>query len=80
MEDTIKDAITFNDLHDDPVLVTLINITLNSINSKRPLFDNPLHEPVLYSRYFNKWVKEALEERNQLDKANQVENKKLGIG
>lgn len=80
MEDKVKDAITFEDLRNDPVLVTLINITLNSIRTERPLFDNPLREPVLYSRYFCNWVKEALEERKQLNIAYQAENKKLGIG
>jgi hypothetical protein len=36
-------------------------MTVISIREDRPLFPNPLDEPILYRRYIKRWVKEELE-------------------
>ncbi len=69
MEDNIKDAI-ITETTDDHVLSLLIEVTAHSLLTGRPLFENPLDEPVLYRRYFAPWVKEGLDEA-------QTANKKL---
>jgi hypothetical protein len=38
----------------------MIEITMRSINTERPLFDNPLTEPLFYARYFKPWVQETI--------------------
>lgn len=61
LEDAVKDAILTTT--DDPILSILLEITLNSLVTHRPLFDNPLEEPIFYRRHFVKWVEEGLQER-----------------
>jgi hypothetical protein len=61
------------------VLAQLVDITVRSIQSKRELFDNPMHEPVFYVRYFRRWVEEALDERNALQGFHNEALKSLGL-
>ena len=53
---------------DDLVLRNLVDLTVRAEVTERMLFDNPLHEPIFYERYFRPWVKSALEEKAALDK------------
>jgi hypothetical protein len=76
MEDVVKDAILTGEVT-DIVLSNLIEITTYSKVSDRPLFSDPLVEPVFYRRYFSRWVVEGLEERMKADKANNVDLKKM---
>lgn len=61
MEDAVKDAIVTQETA-DYVLLRLIEVTVVSIQEGRPLFSSPLKEPVLYQRYFRRWVEEGLAE------------------
>ncbi len=45
---------------DDPVLDTLIELTLQSDTENRPLFPNLIDEPIFYRKYFKRWVHEGL--------------------
>lgn len=58
MEDAVKDAILVE--RAEPYLKHLIEITVASQETNRPLF-SILDEPVLY-RLFTKWVGEGLKE------------------
>lgn len=60
MQVAVKDALLEGTTSDN-VLGILISLTTKELTSGRPLFENPLDEPILYSRYFRPWVKEALE-------------------
>ena len=44
----------------DLVLGLMIEVTVRSINTDRPLFNNPFTEPIFYARYFKPWVQETL--------------------
>ena len=66
LEDVVRDAVSNGT--EDLVLAQLIEITIRSINTKRELFDNPLHEPIFYRRYFRTWVQSAIEEEDAFDK------------
>ena len=66
MEDKVKDAVL--DVSDDLVLNDLIEITRTSIADDRPLF-SLMEEPTFYRRYFKRWVREALEEKNATNQA-----------
>jgi len=54
MEAAVSDAFTLKTT-DDPVLAVLIQIATVSVNENRPVYPNPLHEPVLW-RHFRRWV------------------------
>jgi hypothetical protein len=66
LEDAVKDAIV-EGRTGDRVLEILLEITLSTIADGRPLFLNPLEEPVLY-RHFRRWTTEGLEELAKLSK------------
>ena len=51
MEEKISDAILSGST-DDLFLGTLLEIVIPAIRQKRPLFQNPLDEPVLYQHFF----------------------------
>jgi hypothetical protein len=57
------------DHSDDPVLPLLIELATTSLLENRPLFPNPLHEPVFYRRDFRRWVENGLEELAAIEKA-----------
>lgn len=65
MEDYVKDAILVNEFS-DLVLLRLVNITMRSIISGRPLFQSVLDEPVFFRDYFQTWVQEAMEEKKRM--------------
>jgi hypothetical protein len=64
--------IVYGEAVDDPVLESLLVMTLKEINEGRPLFPNPMDEPLLYGRYFKRWVREAVK---KLQKFNEEQNK-----
>lgn len=68
MEECVKDAILTNEFT-DLVLLRLVELTIYSIRSDRPLFPNPMQEPTFYRKYFRKWVDEALEEKKVISEA-----------
>jgi hypothetical protein len=53
---------------EDPVLRLLIDLTVSSIVTGRPLFTNPLQEPMFYARHFQRWVQEGIEDAAQIEK------------
>lgn len=65
----MKDAIITN-AFTDLVLLRLVDLTITSNQSGQPLFPNLLAEPVFFRKYFRLWVREALEEKKQLDEQN----------
>lgn len=65
MAEQVKDAILLNEF-DDLVLLRLIEMTVASIRSGRPMFPNVLDEPAFFRKYFRAWVEEALDERDRL--------------
>lgn len=67
MEVAVKDAI-FEGASDDQVLLVLLSLTMRELSSLRPLFPNPLDEPILYSRYLKPWVQSALSALNKKGK------------
>lgn len=74
MEDEIRSAL--DGKTEDVVLVSIINIVLDAINTKRNLFSNPLTEPVILRRYLLPIIDDGLDElsagQNALELAQQV--------
>ncbi|GEM_PF-1278987 len=60
----------------DRVLDTLLEVTITSLLENRPLFPNPLDEPLMYRLYFRKWVEDSLEVVGKLQRA-QKDNSSL---
>ena len=77
LEEDVRNAVIEGS--QDLVLARLVDITVRSIISERELFDNPLHEPVFYQRYFRPWVNAALDERNEFDNMHNQALKSLGL-
>lgn len=50
-------------------LSILIEVTLLEVLEGRPLFPNPMDEPIFYRRHFKAWIKNALVDKNQEDEA-----------
>ena len=67
LAEAVNDAIITGHTNDE-VLDLLLDITVVSITEGRPLFPNPLEEPVFYRRYFKEWVLEGLEDIQELKK------------
>jgi hypothetical protein len=67
LEEATNDAILTGST-DDIVLKTLIDLAAYSLEQERPLFPNPLDEPILYRR-FSCWVIDGLRE---LKKASEI--------
>ncbi len=67
LEDEVSDAI-LTGYTEDKVLKILIDVTTASVQSGRPIYENPLHEPIFY-RWFKGWVAGGLEEAAALEKA-----------
>ena len=72
MAEAVYDAITTNSTS-DPILAVLLELAITSIQDNRPIFPNPIDEPLMYRRYFLKWVTEGLEDAAKLQRA-QEEN------
>ena len=66
MEEAVSDAFTLK-ITDDPVLAILIQIATVSVNENRPVYPNPLHEPVLW-RHFRRWVVNGIAAAAKIDK------------
>jgi hypothetical protein len=60
MQLAVKDAL-YEGGTEDRVLASLVLMCLKEINTGRPLFENPMDEPILYTRYFKPWVQETVE-------------------
>jgi hypothetical protein len=69
MQVAVKDAI-FEGATNDYVLASLIELTMQEATTGRYLFQNPLDEPILYSRYFKTWVNSAIESLKKIQKGN----------
>ena len=61
LEDEVNDAV-LTETTEDPVLAFLIEVTMASIETSRPLFSNLWDEPIFYRRHFRKWVEQGLRE------------------
>jgi len=68
MAEAINDAIISGNT-DDPILDTLLELVVFSVANNRPLFLDPIEEPIFYRRYFYVWVQEALEDAAKINKA-----------
>lgn len=55
LEDLVRDQLLIGQCKDRP-LALLIKLALTEIQEDRPLFPNPLQEPVFYTE-FKKWVR-----------------------
>lgn len=64
----MRDAVIAWDLDPRSVLYHLVDITLESITSERPLFASPLEEPVFY-RLFKAWVQGGMDERARMNQS-----------
>jgi hypothetical protein len=73
LADEIHDAILM-EFTEDRSLEWLLRLALVEILDRRPVFPNPMHEPVLW-RKFVRWTEDALEDAKEvkktLDKASQ---------
>ncbi len=66
LEEEVKDAILTGGTQ-DRVLDYLIGLTITSLAENRPLFANPIEEPVFYQEYFRRWVKEGVDEVQSIE-------------
>ena len=73
LEEAIKDAVITRP--EDPILAILLEVTMASVQDGRPLFPNPLEEPLFYRKYFRRWVLEGLKESADLAKAHQEQER-----
>jgi hypothetical protein len=60
LEVAVKDAL-FEGVTDDQVLASILLLTMDEVRTGRHLFENPLDEPILYSRYIRPWVEKSLD-------------------
>ena len=67
LEDKVKDAIIVGQ-SGDYVLDEILLIIINSIQTGRQLYSNPLKEPAFYQKYLRRWVDEGLEELAKINK------------
>jgi hypothetical protein len=65
--------------NDDMVLMSLLDYTMTSLVEKRPIFPNLADEPVFYRRYFRKWVKDYIDEQQQIAEAQEEVKKMMNI-
>ena len=66
MEEAVHDAI-LTGTTTDPALAILIEVTITSISEQRPIFFEPLNEPLMYRRYFKRWVADSLDELAKIE-------------
>ena len=76
LEATVHEAISGDDDEEektvDRVLATLIEAVLFSDGQGRPLFENPLDEPLFYRQHFLPWVQEGLRIKKGIDEASEL--------
>ncbi len=65
MEEFVKDAILLIEFH-DLVLLRLVELSIAAIRTEQPLFSSLIEEPAFYRKYFQVWVREALDEKDKL--------------
>ena len=65
MEEFVKDALLLNEFH-DLCLLRLVELTVAAIRTERPLFSSLIEEPSFYRKYFQVWIREALDEKEKL--------------
>jgi hypothetical protein len=58
---TVKDAIYAGASEDDEILNLLLRLAAVEIRDGRRLFENPLDEPIFWSKHFKVWVRDSLE-------------------
>ena len=63
LENAVMDAVV-DGIARDTVLILLIDLVTSSIYTHRPVYSNPLDEPLMYS-YIHLWVTKGLEEREK---------------
>lgn len=67
MGEYVKDAILTGDFH-DLVLLRLVELTIAADRTKEPLFSSLLQTPAFFRKYFAAWVREALEEKQEMER------------
>ena len=65
MEEAVSDAFTLK-TSKDRVLKSLIEVGTVSVIDKRPIFSNPLHEPILW-RHFVGWVSDGIAAASKIE-------------
>ena len=76
MADAIEDAIFGGSSRGDETLAILLNVIINSIKTERPVFSNPLDEPVLY-REMVYAAKDALKGYEEVRRIEEEEKRKV---
>ena len=69
LEDQVKDAVLIGQ-SSDSVLDHILMIVVNSIQTGRDLYNNPLEEPAFYQLYLRRWVEEGIEELKKVNRLN----------
>ena len=70
LEATVHAAISDEDANiNDKALEVLIEVVLFSDGQGKPLFKNPLYEPLFYRQHFLPWVREGLRIKRDIDEA-----------
>ena len=72
LEATVHAAISDDEKTVDRVLATLIEVVVFSDGQGKPLFENPLDEPLFYRQHFLPWVRERLRIRREIDQASEL--------
>jgi hypothetical protein len=78
IEEAVEEAILSGQTKDH-VLASLLEVTIISTRDGRPLFPNPLDEPILY-RQFQRMVASALGEADKVEDERQQAIKKFSGG
>ena len=50
----------------DASIGLIVELTVAAIQEDRPLFPNPIDEPIFYRRYIKRWVREELEQNTAI--------------
>jgi len=71
MESEVKDALLEGTVS-DRLLLMYIDFAATNVNEQRHLTNDPLNEPRLWRKYFQRWVREGILEGERID---QIERK-----
>ena len=63
LENAVMDAVV-DGVSRDTILIILIDLIMSSIYSGRPVYSNPLDEPLMYTHMLT-WVTRGMEEREK---------------
>jgi hypothetical protein len=61
----------------DAVLGLIVELIVTSLQAERPLFPNPLDEPIFYRRYLKRWVEEELEQEQAIASKQEADLREL---